>query len=147
MKGVYNKFDLKNIIKSQKNNCNGVLFLKKLSPGPEAILKIGLHYRCLPVNFGVSFKTPILQNSCGRLLYSFCSLFHKTSFPKHHVILSPPNKPVLAKLSQPQRSKNIEFQLRKEHTKANKFIINHLIQTCSLYKLLPSKHLIVSNVY
>ena len=54
---------------SQENTCARVSFLIKLQGlSPATLLKKRLWHRCFPVNFVKFLRTPLLQNTSGRLL-------------------------------------------------------------------------------
>ena len=65
-RSVYKKGVLKNFAKfTRKQLCQRLLFNKVAGPRPATLLKRKLWYRCLPVNFAIFLRTPVLQNTSG----------------------------------------------------------------------------------
>ena len=57
---------------SQESTCARASFFNKIAGlRPATLLKKRLWYRCFPVNFVKFLRTPILQNTSGRLLLKF----------------------------------------------------------------------------
>ena len=60
---------LRNFAKfTEKHLCHSLFFNKVAGLRPATLLKKRLWYRCFPVNFAKFLRTPILQNTSGRLL-------------------------------------------------------------------------------
>ena len=60
---------LKNFAKfTGKHLCQSLFFDKVHGPKPATLLKKRLWLRCFPVNFAKFSRTPLLQNTSGRLL-------------------------------------------------------------------------------
>ena len=60
---------LRNLAKfTGKHLCRCLFFNKGAGLRPATLLKRRLWYRCFPVNFAKFLRTPILQNTSGRLL-------------------------------------------------------------------------------
>ena len=53
--------------------CHSLFFNKVAGLRSATLLKKRLWHRCFPVNFGKSLRTPLLQNTSGRLLESILS--------------------------------------------------------------------------
>ena len=51
-----------------KHLCQSLFFNKVAGLRPATLLKLRLWHRCFPVNFAKFLRTPILQNTPGRLV-------------------------------------------------------------------------------
>ena len=70
---------LKNFAKFRGKHLCQSLFLNKVAGLPATLLKQRLWHRWFPLNFAKFLRTPVLQNTSGRLLLSFKIIyFHFT---------------------------------------------------------------------